>query len=118
MHLRYDKLKEVNGCACRWIYERVNLRAETCAWSHFTCMKSMHADFKFVEPWFICSFSICLLIPRSLLLVYIETQQTFVGLQDVLKTSLRHVLKTSSTRLQRNHFFVFQDVLKTFCKTS
>ena len=28
MHLRYDKLKEVNGCACRWIYERVNLRVE------------------------------------------------------------------------------------------
>ena len=32
------------------------------------------------------------------------TQQTFVGLQDVLKTSSRHVLKTSSTRLQRNNF--------------
>ena len=32
------------------------------------------------------------------------SQQTFVGLQDVLKTSSRHVLKTSSTRLQRNNF--------------
>ena len=31
-------------------------------------------------------------------------QQTFVGLQDVLKTSSRNVLKTSSTRLQRNNF--------------
>ena len=31
-------------------------------------------------------------------------QQTFVGLQDVFKTSSRHVLKTSSTRLQRNNF--------------
>ena len=37
-------------------------------------------------------------------------QQTFVGLQDVLKTSSRHVLKTSSTRLQRNNF--------SFSKTS
>ena len=37
-------------------------------------------------------------------------QQTFVGLQDVFKTSSRHVLKTSSTRLQRNNF--------TFSKTS
>ena len=32
------------------------------------------------------------------------TQQTFVGLEDVLKMSSRHVLKTSSTRLQRNNF--------------
>ena len=32
------------------------------------------------------------------------TQQTFIGLQDVLKTSLRHVLKISSTLLQRNNF--------------
>ena len=32
------------------------------------------------------------------------TQQTFVGLQDVLETYSRHVLKTSSTRLQRNNF--------------
>ena len=31
-------------------------------------------------------------------------QQTFVGLQDVFKTSSRHVLKMSSTRLQRNNF--------------
>ena len=36
--------------------------------------------------------------------VSIISQQTFVGLQDVLKTSSRHVLKTSSTRLQRNNF--------------
>ena len=32
------------------------------------------------------------------------SQQTFVGLEDVFKTSSRHVLKTSSTRLQRNNF--------------
>ena len=32
------------------------------------------------------------------------TQQTFVGLEDILKTSSRHLLKTSSTRLQRNNF--------------
>ena len=30
------------------------------------------------------------------------TQQTFTGLQDVLKTPSSHVLNTSSTRLQRN----------------
>ena len=29
------------------------------------------------------------------------SQQTFIGLEDVFKTSSRHVLKTSSTRLQR-----------------
>ena len=32
------------------------------------------------------------------------SQQTFVGLQDVLQTSSRHVLKTSSIRLQRHNF--------------
>ena len=32
------------------------------------------------------------------------THQTFVGLQDVLKTSSRHALKTSPTHLQRNNF--------------
>ena len=31
-------------------------------------------------------------------------QQTFVGLQGVLKMSSRHVLKTPSTSLQRNNF--------------
>ena len=57
-----------------------------------------------------------------------QSQQTFVGLQDVLKTSSRHVLKTSSTRLQRNNFMssktswrrfqdLSQDVLKTSWKT-
>ena len=53
------------------------------------------------------------------------TQQTFVGLQDASKTSPRHVLKTSSTRLQRNFFSssktfsrCLEDVLKTSCKTS
>ena len=34
----------------------------------------------------------------------IHTKQTFVGLQEVLKTSQRHVLKTSSARPQRNNF--------------
>ena len=33
-----------------------------------------------------------------------DSQQTFVGLQDVFKTSSRHFLKTSSIRLQRNNF--------------
>ena len=32
-----------------------------------------------------------------------HSQQTFVGLEDVFKKSSRHVLKTSSTRLQRNN---------------
>ena len=36
------------------------------------------------------------------------SQQTFVGLQDVLKTSSRYVLKTSSTRLQHNNFSSFK----------
>ena len=64
---------------------------------------------------------------------YGKAQQTFVGLQNVLKTSSRYVLKTSSTRLQRNNFLSsktssrlledvlrrrFEDVLKTSCKTS
>ena len=35
---------------------------------------------------------------------FLPTQQTFVGLEDVFKTSSRHVLKTSPTRLQRNNF--------------
>ena len=30
--------------------------------------------------------------------------ETYVGLEGVFKTSSRHVLKTSSTRLQRNNF--------------
>ena len=34
----------------------------------------------------------------------IRFKQTFVGFQDTLKTSLRHVLKTSSAPLQRNNF--------------
>ena len=38
------------------------------------------------------------------------TQQTFDGLEDILKTSLRHVLKTPSKRLQRNNA---EDVFKT-----
>ena len=33
-----------------------------------------------------------------------DSQQTFVGLQDVFKTSSRHFLKTSSTRIQCNNF--------------
>ena len=45
------------------------------------------------------------------------SQQTFVGLEDVLKTSSRHVFKTSSTCLQCDNFFVFQDVLKASWKT-
>ena len=60
--------------------------------------------------------------------VYHLTQQTSVGLEDVLKTSSRHVLKTPSIRLQRNNFTSsrtswrrledvlqsrFEDVLKT-----
>ena len=50
---------------------------------------------------------------------------TVVGLEHVFKTSSRHVLKTSSTRLQRNNFSSsktswrrLEDFLKTSCKTS
>ena len=61
------------------------------------------------------------------------SQQTFAGLEDVFKTSSRHAFKTSSTRLQRNHFTSSKtssrrlenalktsckDVLKTSCKMS
>ena len=57
------------------------------------------------------------------------SKQTFFGLLDVLKASSKHILKASSTRLQRNNFLspkTFQrrldDVLKTcienFIKTS
>ena len=54
-----------------------------------------------------------------------RTQQTFVGLQDVLKKSSRHALKTSSTRPQPNDFTPsktswrhLEDVFKTSRKTS
>ena len=43
-------------------------------------------------------------IPMSKTWMLVVTQQTFVVLEDVLKTSSRHVLKMSSTRLQRNNF--------------
>ena len=53
------------------------------------------------------------------------TQQRFVGLQDVLKTSSRHVSKMSSTPLLRNSFTSsktswrrLEDVFKTSRKTS
>ena len=56
--------------------------------------------------------------------VKLSTQQTFDGLQDVLKRSSRHVLKRSSTRLQRNNFLSSktswrcpEDILKTSWKT-
>ena len=46
------------------------------------------------------------------------SQQTFVGLQDVFKTSWRHVLKTSSTRLQRNSFTSSKTSWRCLAKTS
>ena len=46
------------------------------------------------------------------------SQQTFVGLQDVLRTSSRHVLKTSSTRLQCNNFSSSKTSCKYVFKTS
>ena len=46
---------------------------------------------------------------------WLYTQQTFVGLQDVLKTPSRHVLKTFSTRLQRNNFSSSKTVSKMSC---
>ena len=39
-----------------------------------------------------------------------ETQQTFAGLEDVLKTCLENVFKTYLAQ----QFFIFQDVLKTY----
>ena len=46
------------------------------------------------------------------------SQQTFVGLQDVLRTSSRHVLKMSSTRLQCNNFSSCKTSCKYVFKTS
>ena len=50
----------------------------------------------------------------------VGSQQKFVGLEDVLKTSWKHVLKTTSKGLQRNNFLssktfwrLLEDVLKT-----
>ena len=42
------------------------------------------------------------------------TQQIFIGLKDIFKTSLRHVLKTLSTRLQRHVFSVVYSHIFTF----
>ena len=47
-----------------------------------------------------------------------HSQQTFVGLQDVLKTSSRHVLKTSSTCLQRTNISFSKTSLRRLAKTS
>ena len=46
------------------------------------------------------------------------TQQTFVALQDVLKTSSKHVFNTSSTRLQRSNFSSSKTSCKYVLKTS
>ena len=40
---------------------------------------------------------------------FVHTQQTFVGLGGLFKTSPRHALKTSSTHLQRNNFTSSED---------
>ena len=45
------------------------------------------------------------------------TQQTFVGLEDVLKTSSKHVLKTHSTRLQRKNFWSSKTSGRRLAKT-
>ena len=47
---------------------------------------------------------------------HVTSQQTFAGLQNVLKTSSRHVLKTSTTCLQCNNFSSCKDVVKTSWK--
>ena len=69
-------------------------------------------------------FSCCVLPLSEAYSEPLTTEKTFVGLQDVFKTSSRHVLKTSSTWLQRNNFLSFktswrrlEDSLKTSCKT-
>ena len=40
---------------------------------------------------------------------FVHTQQAFVGLGGLFKTSPRHALKTSSTHLQRNNFTSSED---------
>ena len=43
------------------------------------------------------------------MVAFVHTQQTFVGLGGLFKTSPRHALKTSSTHLQRNNFTSSED---------
>ena len=43
-------------------------------------------------------------------------QQTFVGLEDVLKTSWRHISKTSSTSLKLGRIQLFKEVSQNFSK--
>ena len=95
MRLKYDKLKEINECAYRRIYARVKLRVETCTENHYTCTKSVHANFKFVEPSFSCSFSICLIKLISLLIAYIAmVEQIFPkGLQHLFLENLFNLLR-------------------------
>ena len=64
-------------------------------------------------------------LKNFLMYLKVLSQQTFVGLEDVMKTCSRHVLKTSSTHLQCNNFWSsktswrrLQDILKTSRKTS
>ena len=62
-----------------------------------------------------------LMLAKPLLCVsvlFVITQQTFVGLQNVFKTSSRrlHVLKTSSVRLQRNNFSSFRTSSRRLAK--
>ena len=52
-----------------------------------------------------------------LLINTVLTQQTFVGLEDVLKTSSKHVLKTPSTRLQRKNIWSSKTSGRRLAKT-
>ena len=72
-------------------------------------MKYIIVRYRFLRYWF-----------RFVSRLWLDTDipsKHFVWLQDVFKTSSRHVFKTSSSRFQRNNFspsnFCAEDVLKT-----
>ena len=56
--------------------------------------------------------------PNVKLTIQKQTQQTFFGLPEVLKTSSRHVLRTSSTCLQRNNFSSSETFWRRLAKMS
>ena len=74
-------------------------RAIALAWARTRYIKT--------HLWYVAGLKICLVCSplHSWFIPFLHSpQQTFVGLEDVLKMFSRHVLKTSSTRLQCNNF--------------
>ena len=99
-----------NACTCRQICACVDLRAGTYAWNHFSCTKSTHANFKFVESWFICSFSISLITPSGLLVVYMVEQIFRERFQDL-------ILKTYLTYCGNDPWFILEVITQPLCQS-